>query len=78
MAIARDHICPLGAPHYRGRERMALRTVSRGTYTHMAIREDMVKRAVGFLRHPKVTGAPQEKQTRFLKDKKLTSLVSTK
>lgn len=41
----------------------------------MAIREEMVKRAVGFLRHPKVTGAPQPKQVQFLKDKNLTSEV---
>ncbi|CAN0159149.1 unnamed protein product [Pylaiella littoralis] len=32
----------------------------------------MVKRAVGFLRHPKVKGAPQEKQITFLRDKKLS------
>lgn len=36
------------------------------------IRPDMVKRAVIFLRHPKVKGAPQEKQMAFLKDKSLT------
>lgn len=41
----------------------------------MAIREDMVKRAVGFLRHPKVTGAPQDKQIKFLTDKNLTTEV---
>lgn len=41
----------------------------------MALREEMVKRAVGFLRHPKVKGAPQEKQIAFLKDKKLTAQV---
>lgn len=41
----------------------------------MAIREDMVKRAVGFLRHPKVTSAPQDKQIRFLTDKNLTTEV---
>ncbi|CAM9325384.1 unnamed protein product [Hapterophycus canaliculatus] len=37
-----------------------------------AVRQDMVKRAVGFLRHPKVKDAPQEKQIAFLKDKNLT------
>lgn len=40
-----------------------------------AIRPDMVKRAVIFLRHPKVKGAPQEKQMAFLKDKSLTAPV---
>ena len=39
------------------------------------IRPDMVKRAVTFLRHPKVKGAPQEKQMAFLKDKSLTTPV---
>lgn len=39
------------------------------------VRPDMVKRAVIFLRHPKVKGAPQEKQMAFLKDKSLTQPV---
>ncbi|CAN0318082.1 unnamed protein product [Ectocarpus sp. 6 AP-2014] len=37
------------------------------------IRQDMVKRAVSFLRHPKVKGAPEAKQIAFLKDKQLTA-----
>eukprot|EP00904_Undaria_pinnatifida_P007054 jgi/Undpi1/3479/HiC_scaffold_16.g06851.m1 len=40
--------------------------------TAAAIRPEMVKRAVVFLRHPKVKGAPQEKQMAFLKEKSLT------
>lgn len=40
------------------------------------IREDMVKRAVVFLRHPKVKYAPRERQVAFLTDKSLTTEVS--
>lgn len=39
------------------------------------VRQDMVKRAVVFLRHPKVVDAPREKQIAFLRDKALTSEV---
>lgn len=39
------------------------------------MRQDMVKRAVVFLRHPKVKDAPREKQVAFLKDKSLTTEV---
>lgn len=42
------------------------------TMSSTPIRPDMVKRAVTFLRHPKVKGAPQEKQMAFLKNKSLT------
>lgn len=40
-----------------------------------SVRQDMVKRAVVFLRHPKVKDASQEKQIAFLKDKSLTTEV---
>lgn len=41
-----------------------------------SIRQDMVKKAVSFLRHPKVKNAPLEKQVSFLRDKSLTTEVN--
>ena len=41
------------------------------------IRQDMVKRAVAFLRHPRVKDAPREKQLAFLDKKALTKEVSS-
>lgn len=49
--------------------------VSTLVVTMTSVRQDMVKRAVGFLRHPKVKNAPEEKQIAFLKDKNLTQQV---
>lgn len=45
--------------------------------TMSTIRQDMVKRAVAFLRHPSVKGAPREKQLAFLKGKALTQEVNS-
>lgn len=45
--------------------------------TMSTIRQDMVKRAVAFLRHPSVKDASREKQLAFLKGKALTQEVNS-